>query len=98
MEPFISQGFLRFREDFDTAPENYTALLEQLQNFPQGKIDGPDALQCAHSYTQTGFSCRTVIKDDLPFEQQTDYTSDQGLIQKPNPALKSFDFLESIGV
>ena len=91
MEPFVSQGFLRFREDFDTAPENYCILLEQLQNFPQGKIDGPDALQCAHSYTQLGFSCRTILPDGSQQNGGPVALDDTDIFARKNPNRKEMD-------
>lgn len=55
LEPYISQGFIRFRKDWETAPEGYRLLLEQLMGFPQGAVDGPDALEGAHRQTQSRF-------------------------------------------
>jgi predicted phage terminase large subunit-like protein len=55
MEPYVSQGFIVFRKDWETAPENYRLLIEQLVNFPQGMVDAPDALQGAHKQTQSRF-------------------------------------------
>jgi len=44
IEPVVSQGMIVFRKDYQTAPEGYSLLLEQLHNFPQDEVDGPDAL------------------------------------------------------
>ena len=44
IEPAVSQGFIIFRHDFNTAPDGYRLLIEQLTNFPQFEVDGPDAL------------------------------------------------------
>lgn len=44
MEPAITQGLLLFRDDWKTAPEAYRLLLDQLQQYPQGFVDGPDDL------------------------------------------------------
>lgn len=56
MEPFVSQGFIRFRKDWETAPEGYRLVVEQLQSFTgNGMMDGPDALQCCHKQTQSRF-------------------------------------------
>lgn len=60
MEPYVTQGFIRFRADWATAPEGYALLIEQLSNFPQGLIDAVDALQCAHKQTQESISFRRV--------------------------------------
>lgn len=60
MEPYVSQGFIRFRHDHEAAPEGYNLLLEQLQNFPQGLVDGPDALQCAFKQGNETISFRSL--------------------------------------
>ncbi len=46
-EPFITTGVYMFRKDWKSAPENYRLLVEQFQNYPQAKKDGPDASQGA---------------------------------------------------
>ena len=68
MEPAISQGFIRFRDDWERAPEGYRLLLEQLQNFPQGKIDGPDALQCCWNEVQ--LSCGSLLYTSTMFDKE----------------------------
>ena len=55
MEPYISQAFITFRSDYETAPEGYKILLEELLSFPQSHMDGIDALQGAHSQTQSRY-------------------------------------------
>jgi hypothetical protein len=55
MEPYVSQGFIVFRSDWETAPEGYRLLMEQLSSFPQGFKDAVDALQSAHKQTQSRF-------------------------------------------
>lgn len=47
LEPAITGSVLLFRKDYVDAPGNYKLLVEQLRNYPQGKKDGPDALQGA---------------------------------------------------
>lgn len=60
MEPFVSQGFIRFRQDWQTAPEGYSIMMEQLSNFPQGKMDAIDALHSAFVQTQQTVSFRRI--------------------------------------
>lgn len=55
MEPYISQGFLTFRKDYETAPEGYRIVLEELLSFPQSHMDAIDALQGAHAQTQSRY-------------------------------------------
>jgi predicted phage terminase large subunit-like protein len=55
MEPYISQGFLTFRKDYETAPEGYRILLEELLSFPQSHMDAIDAMQGAYSQTQSRY-------------------------------------------
>lgn len=47
LEPYISQGHILFRNDWQTASGNYKVLLEQLKGFPNEEFDGPDALAMA---------------------------------------------------
>lgn len=100
MEPFVSQGFIRFRDDWEIAPEGYRIALEQLLSFPQGQMDGPDALQSAHAQSQRGFSyCRTVTKEG---EQDTEAVAvqasmdDNNIIKRPDPSRKQFNFLDNV--
>jgi len=44
LEPAITTGLIIFRKDWETAPEGYRLLVDQLRNFPQAKKDGPDGL------------------------------------------------------
>jgi hypothetical protein len=55
LEPFVSQAFIRFRKDWETAPECYRLLIDQLLSFPQGMLDGPDALESCHKQTRSRF-------------------------------------------
>lgn len=55
MEPYVSQGFIIFRKDWETAPEGYALLMEQLSGFPLGFLDAVDALQGAHKQTLSRF-------------------------------------------
>ena len=55
MEPFVSTGILLFRDDWRDAPEGYKLLIDQMSNFPQGAMDGPDALQGAHEQSKGRF-------------------------------------------
>jgi predicted phage terminase large subunit-like protein len=48
MEPYVTQGFLLFRDDWRTASGNYNVLMQQLREFPQAQKDAPDALCGAH--------------------------------------------------
>ena len=48
MERHISAGIVRFRKDWEQIP-GYRLLMEHLDNFPLGFIDGADALQGAVS-------------------------------------------------
>jgi predicted phage terminase large subunit-like protein len=48
----VTNGTLLFRDDWETAPNGYRILIDQLLNFPLGHDDGPDALKEAFDLTQ----------------------------------------------
>jgi hypothetical protein len=55
MEPSVSQAMLLIRQDWRDAPEGYGVLFEQLKMFPQGYVDGPDALHGAWKQTRSRY-------------------------------------------
>lgn len=56
IEPYITQGFVLFREDWETAPHNYRMILEQLRSFPNcDYFDGPDCLAMAINETKSRY-------------------------------------------
>jgi len=54
LERLTTSKLLLFREDWETAPRNYKQLIYQLESFPQGHDDGPDALEGAIKQIERG--------------------------------------------
>lgn len=69
LEPYITQAFLLFRDDWETASGNYKLLLQQLKDFPQGEKDAPDALCGAHLVSR-GRYFNTVLEEEHAEVQQ----------------------------